>query len=245
VSLGLSFAKYAALVKNLRGVVLLDPADTTSLDMVKWLVRRFRYRNLGLTPLILEKLGDEYKKYLGGKPFHVLAYPINELRELPLLLSRHTGLGRDVAEALVFASMYISPLLVLNKSFCESIEEISTGHVRTCKEFDDSTWKLHLRIADYSILDFYSEAVSEAEELIEGACRRSTGWEEKLKNVLEKRRERVEKDVKRYWRISCSEGRVFLYYVDMLSLASSLLSSLSGNHAAALAIVPAVMLQFC
>jgi hypothetical protein len=43
------FARYAAVVKNLRGVALFDLGEEGSWDSVEWLVRRFRYRDLGVT----------------------------------------------------------------------------------------------------------------------------------------------------------------------------------------------------
>ena len=43
------FARYAAVVKNLRGIALFDLGEEGSWDSVEWLVRRFRYRDLGVT----------------------------------------------------------------------------------------------------------------------------------------------------------------------------------------------------
>jgi hypothetical protein len=44
------FSSYAAIVKNLRGVVLLDPDEEGAWTTMEWLVKRFRYRDLGVTP---------------------------------------------------------------------------------------------------------------------------------------------------------------------------------------------------
>jgi len=49
------FSRYAALVKNMRGVVLFSPTDDVSEDL-KWLVERFRYRVLGVPQSLVERV---------------------------------------------------------------------------------------------------------------------------------------------------------------------------------------------
>ncbi len=51
-----SFSRYATLVKNLRGVLIVDPDDELVPNILRWLSRRFRYRLVGVPPKVLEGL---------------------------------------------------------------------------------------------------------------------------------------------------------------------------------------------
>jgi hypothetical protein len=229
----LSFAKYAAVVKNLRGVVLLNPREEGALRGLEWLVKRFKYRNLGVPPSLVDSAGSLLTKYLGGKPLRELALPVAALKPLPERLAGSLRLPLEVAELLVYASSYISPALLIGRSYLEHLTSLAAGVVKVCKEMDTQSWKLHLRIADYSVLDFYEQCVDEALSVIEGA--------EPLP-LLEARSERVRRDARRYWRVACDSGEVFLVYVDNLSLAfqAGLHRGVERDAAAALSIVPVV-----
>jgi len=229
----LSFAKYAALVKNLRGVVLLNPEEEGVLESFDWLVKRFRYRNLGVTPSLVSSAGSLLARYLGGKPLRELALPVAALKPLPEWLANALNLPLEVAEALVYASSYVSPALLIGDSYLDLLAGVAAGVVRVCKKMDTRSWKLHLRIADYTALDFYEKCVDEALSVIGGADPRP---------VLEARARRVEKDAKRYWRIMCESGEVFLVYVDNLGLAvqAGIVRKMERDAAAALSIVPVV-----
>ena len=72
-------ARYIVAVKNMRGVVVLD---NSSVEKIKWLVKKFRYRNLGLTPSTIERYRDIVGDYLGGNPFIELALPYSGLEKL-------------------------------------------------------------------------------------------------------------------------------------------------------------------
>jgi len=120
------------------------------------------------------------------------------------------------------------------------VRRYSVGEVRVCKELSNKDWKLHLRIADYSILDSYEVMVEASMEYIRGI-----GDKGVRRRVLGERRSFAEKDSRRYWRISCESGEPFLTYLDPLTIieeAPSLRESLNEEHAAALAIVPSVNL---
>ncbi len=229
----MGFAKYAALVKNLRGVVLADLEEEGVWESIEWLVKRFRYRNLGLVPSVVEKYRGRLEKYLRGNPFRELVPPVQAVSELVELLAG-SGLSRGVSELLVYSSAYVSPALLLGESYLKGVENVASGVVRVCKEMDTNSWKLHLRIADYTILDLYEDCVNEALDVLEGRAGADA--------VLGGRRGKIERDKKRYWRISCETGAPFLYYVDVLDVAAKrgLLSRLRADHAAGLAIVPVV-----
>ena len=68
-----------------------------------------------------------------------------------------------------------------------------------------------MRIADYTVLDFYTWAVRQAFTRIKEG--KDIGF------ILKERREKIEKDKKRYWRIIDEEGKPFLFYIDMLDIA--------------------------
>lgn len=186
-------ARYAATVKNLRGVLLFSDSEE-ALERIRWLTERFKYRNLGVIPSLSGKM--EVKK-----PFVELVYPDGELIKLTRLLGRR--LGEGVAEAVVLSSTYVSPLFVLDGDSVESLRPLEVGSVRVSGKLTDRDWKLHLRIADYTVLDFYRWSVESAEKL----------WTREPEEVLEERAERIRKDAKRYWRIEGKE-REFLLYLD-------------------------------
>ena len=68
------FARYAAIVKNLRGVVAADLEESGVEESIKWLASRFRYRDLGVGPMMVERFGSELQKFLGGKPLRELVF---------------------------------------------------------------------------------------------------------------------------------------------------------------------------
>ncbi|HIE55516.1 MAG TPA: hypothetical protein EYP90_10100 [Chromatiaceae bacterium] len=157
------------------------------------------------------------------------------------ILSNNFSIPFEVFEALILASSYISPLLVLGSKFIPCIKSLSSEVVKVCKDkvMDVKRWKLHLRIADYSIVDIYEQSVMEAMEVISRFKLGSLKIGE-IEQILRSRHEKIKIDTNRYWRIKCSEGKPFLYYVDMLSIAKNVIRYLSENHAAGLSIVPVV-----
>ncbi|WP_440059790.1 hypothetical protein ACSU1N_01105 [Thermogladius sp. 4427co] len=232
------FALYASIVKNLRGVALFDLNEEGVWDSITWLKKRFRYRNLGVTPVIADRFRDRIKDYLNGNPFRELVLPIRELGELVGKLAEAGGIPLEVSELLIFSSTYISPSLLIGETFSNTITSLAVSTVRTCRELDLKSWKLHLRIADYSILDSYEENVSSSLRALEKRDERL------IREILESRKNAIEKDKKRYWRISCDSGRVFISYVDLLEIAfrKGILETLIQplEIAAGLAVVPVV-----
>lgn len=240
------FARYAAIVKNLRGVVVADPSSSEHLNRLQWLIGKFRYRNLGLPPSIVKEYRDMLLKYLNGNPFRELVYPLAELMIITEIYMEKLRLPIELAEALTLSSIYISPLLVVGEEYITKLTPLVVDKVLTCKPLNDSLWKLHLRIADYTILDMYEESIMEALNAIE--LLPSKQWIE-LDKILGKRKLRVEKDKKRYWRVACDQGKPLLLYIDPLMLMIGLAKkeiinprSMKSEHAAALSIIPVVNL---
>ncbi|MCX8205256.1 MAG: hypothetical protein N3H31_06370, partial [Candidatus Nezhaarchaeota archaeon] len=94
-------SRYASLVKNLRGVVLLDLEEGE--EGVRWLQDRFKYRNLGVPPSILRSAEGFFRGRLGGRPFVELAYPSRVLVELVSVLSEGLKAELRVIEGVVLA----------------------------------------------------------------------------------------------------------------------------------------------
>jgi hypothetical protein len=226
------FSKYAALVKNLRGVVLLDPEEDGALDSVKWLSKRFKYRNIGLMPSIYEKYRNQLREFM-GKPFRELTYPIETIKILVEKLAMK-GLCREIAELLAFSSTYISPAIVIGEKYRSEVEIRAVETVKISRELSLAEWKLHLRIADYSVLDFHEKCIEEALQAIENLRTTET--------ILNGRRGRILRDKKRFWRISSDQGKPLIYYIDNLAIAHNLKITEGGNPdwAAALSIIVAV-----
>ena len=218
------FWKYAALVKNLRGVVLLSPSEEGVGEGVRWLTERFRYRNVGVPPSVVSKAPEFFEKRLGGKPFVELAYPVEELKRFADFVSKALSVSVDVAEAVVLASAYVSPILVIGRSLAEEVGKLAIHSVWSNTQLDASGWRLHLRIADYTVLDFYSKSVEESTSL----------WEERFdpSAFVDKRAKAAQRDEKRYWRLKRGEEEpwLFMLYVD---LASCLAKAMDRNPSVA------------
>lgn len=240
------FTKYAAIVKNLRGVLLFNLEEKGVEDRLDWLIKRFKYRNLGITPTLLSKYHETLKDRLEGKPFRKLVYPISGLDGVIEIISKALNIPPLVSEVLAFSSIYISPLLVIGDTFRENIENNSIEIIKICKKMDVKSWKLHLRIADYTILDMYEENVNEALEIINKLKMKKVEINE-VERIVKSRIARVKKDAKRYWRIKCDKGKPFLYYIDPLvklilkEIRGELdINRLSEEYAVSLTIIPAI-----
>lgn len=199
------FSHYAAIVKNMRGVIVFDPADDVSQDL-KWLIDRFKYRHLGVPPSLAEKLNKS------TKPLVTLAYPHREVIDFANFVSKALGLRSLISEAICLASCYVSPLLVLGPKAQSSLKDIAVEEVASRIKISLNDWKLHLRIADYSVLDLYEWSTTQAQKL----------WFQSI-NVEELIRERamaVRKDGKRYWRLQRGEAepKTFLAYLDLVQI---------------------------
>ncbi len=194
-----SFYKYAALVKNLRGVIYWKQGHE---DKLRWLLSRFRYRNLGVPPSLAENLAMKRKVLVK------LAYPSPQVKEAVSVFAR--ALSPEAAEALCLASAYVSPLMLVGVEHSEFGPAV-VDYVATDRELTDKEWKLHMRIADYTVLDFYAWSLDSAARAL---------FENKLDNELKEREKRIKEDKRRYWRIASEKGRPLLIYLDPLRAAS-------------------------
>ncbi len=211
-----SFSMYAALVKNLRGMLIIDPNDDLVPNVLRWLSRRFRYRLVGVPPKVLNELrsrGLNLTKQL--RPIH---YPNKELLNLVNYLVSELGINEYVAEGAVLASAYVSPALSFSTSINEEVVKLATYVVNSRVKLNNQYIKLHMRIADYSILDAYESDV----ELIRRLWTGKLSYEEFIRS----KEAEVRKDAKRYWRLTKPDTRggklretnphPFLTYLDLL-----------------------------
>ena len=206
------FSRYAAIVKNLRGILLIEVGEKASEALVGWLVQRFRYRNIGIPPALFEHHKDFFEGYK-GKPFIELAYPVKTLHKLTKLVVKEFAVIEEAAEAVVLASTYVSPIIALGKGSFEKLEPLKVEEVESKVELQDRDWKLHFRIADYTVLDFYQWSLENARRL----------WEKDvdLELLKHERKERIKKDKRRYWRLQKGETSFpFLLYLDLAQLAA-------------------------
>jgi len=234
------FSDYVALVKNLRGVVLVSPQEASAEELVQWLGRRFRYRNVGVAPAAVVAHSAFFAGRLEGRPFLELAFPLESVAAVARAVADVLGLSLEVAQGVVLASAYASPLIALGRWAADALEPLTVDRVQTLTPLDDRGWRLHLRIADYSVLDLYRWSTAHARGL----------WRGPGEDFLGERRRRIARDRRRYWRLQAGPGpeRPFLRYLDLAQVAArepSLgegLASLPPEEAcAALAIVAAVV----
>jgi len=191
----LSFYRYAAIVKNLRGVVYWRGGYE---DRFNWLLSRFKYRSLGVPPSLSDVMPQR-------RTLVRLAYPALAVREAAKLFSK--AMPFEAAETLCLASAYVSPIMAVGN--IQDFRPAIIRTVRTSIEPDDKKWRLHMRIADYTTLDFYAWSTETALEAIRKG---------RLRQALEERAGRAADDEKRYWRLKPGEGRAFLTYLDPLKI---------------------------
>jgi len=106
--------------------------------------------------------------------------------------------------------------MVLSKKYLEYLAKFAIEEVNVCSKMDVRSWKLHLRIADYTILDNYEEMVKQSLLFID---KLRVGDKSGFEEILSKRRESASRDKKRYWRILCDQGDPLLLYIDPYCLS--------------------------
>lgn len=203
---------YAALVKNLRGVIYSCLSGEELAERLSWLKKRFRYRRLGVTPSLLGAHKEVVDRFMGS-PLVELRNPFPGLDELLSAYEELTGLSQAVLEAYCYSSIFVSPLLVLGRDCARELAPLVVDVVRVGRDLTDKDYKLHMRIADYTVLDFYPWATASARQALM-ALAQGLG----AADILEERRRRIAQDKRRYWRVMSEGGRDFLLYLDLLPL---------------------------
>ena len=213
---GEGFHVYAAVVKNLRGVLYSSLPGEVFEEKLRWLRRRFRYRNIGITPWMEKRYGLR----ADGRLLVRLVEPVSGLKELIDAYASATGLERRVLEAYCYASTYVSPLLILGQTSSADLGALIVDSVLVERELTDKEYKLHMRIADYTVLDFYLWATSRAGEALSALAEGRD-----VSAILAEREERVKKDKRRYWRVMSEEGQPLILYLDFLPVLAEMASA--------------------
>ncbi len=212
------FTQTAWLIKNLRGVLYFKE-DKSVIDLA---IRKFRYRNVGVPRWLAEEMGDKADK----KPFVRIDYPFEEIRQFLESLNPTKEI-----ETIALASCYLCPVITSLQDYKylkpHAIDEIYA------EEINDKDLKLHLRIADYSVTDFYVWATTSLYESVKCG---------KLEEHIRERAERIKKDEKRYWRVARESGGVFVAYLDISSLLTGI-SEMPEIASCAFGIVAAIILR--
>ena len=226
MKLGLS--KYLALVKNLRGTVYIRDDE----ELLSWVRDRFKYRNLAVPASIEPSIGVR-------KPFVPVDYPLDSLLKLKEITLKVLKADPTFIDSLILASCFVTPLLLIGAEASDEAKKHAVSIVDTKADMGVRDWKLHLRIADYSVLDLYTWCTSHSKRLWEGYD---------LKKFVDERRRAIQKDRRRYWRLERGkgEGRPFLAYLDLAQYLIEDLDALlrlpKEEAVLALAIVPAVFI---
>ncbi|RLF20368.1 MAG: hypothetical protein DRN15_09200 [Thermoprotei archaeon] len=207
------FHLYAAIVKNLRGVVFSSDDINDFERGLRWLSKHFRYRSIGITPLMRKRYSTIVTQYLAKKQFVELVYPLADFKDLVTKLRRELNVEEEVLEAITLSSVYISPMIVIGSRSLEDLKDFLIDMVRTREELKDHEIKLHLRIVDYSVLDMYSWSTTNAEEILKAYIKR-----EPYEKYLRKRKDKIRADKRRFWRIVEEEGEPTIIYLDILPL---------------------------
>lgn len=169
--------EYLCLMKNLRGVIYFS--DKTKVEKeIEWLKRKFRYRKLGIAKSLKEK--SKLKLWAGVQ---VLSLPVREDIKL-----------NSEIESILLASSFLSPLLILKEESLAKFSDFLILRLKTEENLDDKELKRNIRLVNYSITDFYLEAIKANEN---------------------ERKKIASEDLKRFWRIKKSEeGKTIVAYLN-------------------------------
>ncbi len=202
--------EYVFLVRNLRGVYAPLPSDDHG-RYVGWLVKRYRYRDIGVTDCTVEASPNVFEDRLSGKPFHLLEPPTRSLEKGVSMAEEALGdvIEPCLARTILLSLVYASPLYLTAGSLGELrraglvVYEVKGGIP------DLSSARLHMRITGYTVLDYYVESVRNALEAVE---------KNKAEAVLMERTGFAEKDSRRYWRIVGKGEETIVAYLDHVHL---------------------------
>lgn len=203
----MKLSHYLSYVKNLRGVIFGSGSKDSVVSGVKWLKQRFRYRNLAVSNCLIEQYPEVEE--LIKEPLLKFTYPLPEVSKVAEVLTEVIA-DPGLAEAVVLASSLISPVIAVGDGVVGKLRKLCVGEVLAEKDLTIQDYKLHMRIADYSVLDMYREMVELSEEVLK--------YPRKLSSALKAREGRVKDDIKRYWRISGSRGKPVIMYLDPLKV---------------------------
>lgn len=175
-----SLAQLLGLIKNLRGVVFWTKQNWVC-EVLKWLRRKFQYRNLGIIPSCLPALDQPLKDIIQSKPFVVLPSPAPQL-DLWVETLTTVGCSKEAIGVLLTASFYVVPIIAIGKEAFELFAELILFKIDG-PTLSDAEAKRHLRILDYAMLDAHGLSADRAKQLLSEL--RNSGPSVHPQNVLE------------------------------------------------------------
>ncbi len=237
------FYRYVALVKNLRGVIYsrLEPDDFSR--MLKFVVKRFKYRNIGIPPQLYSNY-REYVESIKSRSLVNLFYPVSSVKKgIEYLCLMEKDFSIEI-ETLCLASVFISPLIILGEDSLAYLRRFIRNKILSSKSLDLKNIKLHLRIVDYSILDAYVWSTENGLKYLKAVA---SG--EDYSKILKERESFIEKDIKRYWRIKEKAGKTIVIYADILdilktqNIASKLMEIMGEDAPSILSVISGFILN--
>lgn len=182
--------------KNLRGVLYVSGGDPESqLEALKWIGRKFRYRDIGYHVTLVEKRDKAIGRRLKGQPYVSVDFPAAEMAAASRAL-QPPGLDEHLWRALTLASLYACPLILVDEP-ADALLKGVVFRITTDQPLEAASAKFHLRVCDYAAVDWFREVTGRVLDL---AARSGEG---KIAEVLESRRKlAIEDGEKRFWRLA-------------------------------------------
>jgi len=262
----LNLPRYVSLLKNLRAVVFLDPNMGFPLQEIKWLKRKYRYRNVGVSESLIMALKAEAKEFFLRKPFEILKPPLLEIENfVRTILEIESEVPAYIVESLILTSCYVNALVVLGRDSFPILNPFVTWTMRSTAELTEIEVKRNLRIIGYSIMDFYNENARQAYAIIKEIAEKIRKKEEfgevidELEKFMERRKKLAQNDgEKRFWRLRQpgeEKERIVIAYLDIMPLISKILLQKNSsklinfidkstmNLSMALSLIPTFILQ--
>lgn len=234
----MSLPRFISLLKNVRMLVYADPSIPLKKKEVEWIVKKHRYRSVGVSPILLESFEEEERKEFGKKPFVALSHPFKETERLVELLSSfEKGVPAYFWDTLVLSSCYVCPILFVGRESFESVRNLAVCTMTSTSSLPEVEIKRNLRIIGYAVLDFHEKLTSEAydkfvsasKSVLEGiGIERVDKWVENRMRVISKDGEH------RFWRLKEkgeAEERPVISYFDLTPILLKALHELDRREA--------------
>ncbi len=211
------------LLKNLRGFLYFSKEEFPE-EKIKWLKRKFRYRNLGILSTLARK------EILQKEPF------INIAPEDAIHPNIFQKIKDDLHLTLLCASKFVCGLIIIGEKAQEEIENLIICEKYLKGEISDKELKFNLRLIDYAGIDLAHSLISRIKPLVKSR---------NLEKIYEIQKEVAVKDFeKRFWRIRDKEGKRFVFYLTTIKfLDKEILKDIEEDEILSmLQIVPALYL---
>jgi len=267
-----SLSHFVSLLKNVRAVAFLDPNASLPEKELKWLLRKYRYRSVGVSGQLLASFAENVKAIFAKKPFVALSAPLAEIETLTRLISNYClNIPSYVFDSIIMASCYVNPLLLIGRESYGVLERLAVWTLRSTSELPNVEIKRNTRIMGYAILDFHEKTTAKAYENLHNVVSKLSESEkvkaQEIYKMVEERKRLAQRDGEhRFWRLR-EEGRlaerVVIAYLDIVPIIAqavrevietgfkensafqlvSHISKSSSNLAMALSLVPSFVLE--